>query len=259
MKTLLAVPLIVLGMASAIRAQDQASAPAETNANVAIDFARTSAASTRVPQSADWTIASLTAPETSLAVLSFANPTANPSPSPTLSPVYSAALAPEPSPAPQTNYTYKERDYAWDLGVGFALVRFRSSVYYASAPGFNSNLAYWFKDWLAIEGSATTGYAPEIYQNEHIKYLGYGAGPKFSLTGRSRLEPWAHAIVGGAHVLPQTALSGKNSFLVEAGGGVDYGLNPRVSARLEVDYLSTHLFGAWQNSAQGIIGIVIHF
>jgi hypothetical protein len=40
---------------------------------------------------------------------------------------------------------------------------------------------------------------------------------------------------------------------------VDYGLNPRVSLRLEGDYLRSHIFGQWQNGAQGIATVVFHF
>ena len=119
-------------------------------------------------------------------------------------------------PAAQTHATtvelrpnsYSENPNKWQLGVAFALVRFRSSVYYASAPGFNTSLAYWWKDWVGIEGSITSAFAPPVFENEHFRYLGYGAGPKFSF-GQGRLQPWAHALVGGAHLIPQTASSGK--------------------------------------------------
>jgi hypothetical protein len=266
-KKLLAVPLIALGAVGAARAQDQAANSLASNANVAREFALTSAASTSAPSSSEessaWLLASATPPAPSLAALSFRGAAAGPwstidlAAAPPLAPA-TPAWPPAPAPVPQRSYTYKERDYSFEFAMGFALVRFRSAVYYASAPGVNLEGAWWFKDWVALEGSLVAAYAPAVYRNEHIKYLGYGAGPKFSLMGRSRLEPWAHAIVGGAHILPQTAGS-KNGLLVEAGAGIDYGLVPRVSARLELDYLSTHLFGQWQNSAQGILSLVVHF
>ena len=167
----------------------------------------------------------------------------------------SAPPAPEPMPRP---YSYNENPNKWQLGIAFALVRFRSSVYYASAPGFNSSLAYWWKDWLGIEGSITSAFAPPVFENEHFRYLSYGAGPKFSF-GHGRLEPWAHALVGGVHLIPQTASGGQNGFEITMGGGVDYGINSVISAKAGVDYLATHMFGQWQSSAQIVAGFSFRF
>jgi hypothetical protein len=255
MKRLLAIPLVVLGIASTTRAQYDASDSLGTNNVVAVDFGRKSEASTRISKSDDWLVASLTPPATSLASLSFSTAAATPA-SP--SHVAHVALA-EPPPAPPSPkpYSYQERDYRWEIGLAFSLVRFRSSVYYATAPGFSSSVSYFLNDWLAVEGAVTTGFAPAVYGGT-FKYLAYGGGPKFSL-GRKRLEPWVHGLVGGVHTNPQTALGGKSGFELQAGGGLDYGLNPRLSARLEFDYLASHLFGQWQNSGQGLIGIVFHF
>jgi hypothetical protein len=176
-----------------------------------------------------------------------------------LAPAPSWAPIPAPSaPAPKPRPFYYENPNKWQLGLGFALVRFRSSLYYASAPGLNTSLAYWIKDWVAIEGSVTTAFAPAVFENEHFRYLGYGAGPKFSF-GHGRFEPWAHALFGGVHLIPQTAASGENGFEFTMGGGVDYVLSSIISAKLGVDYLGTHMFGEWQSSAQVIAGFSFRF
>jgi hypothetical protein len=169
-----------------------------------------------------------------------------------------SAPLPQPMPEPSPRPYYSENPNQWQLGIAFALVRFRSSVYYASAPGFNSSLAYWWKEWVAIEGSVTTAFAPPVFENEHFRYLGYGAGPKFSF-GHGRFEPWAHALVGGVHLIPQTAASGENGFEVTMGGGVDYVINDVISAKAGVDYLGTHMFGQWQSSAQIVAGFSFRF
>jgi hypothetical protein len=165
-----------------------------------------------------------------------------------------AASTPEPKPSPY----YEQFPRKWELGLAFALVRFRSSIYYASAPGLNSSLTYWWKDRIAFEGSVTSAFAPPVFANEHFRYLGYGAGPKFSF-GSGRLEPWAHALVGGVHLIPQTASSGKNGFEVTMGGGVDYAINDVISAKGGVDYLGTHMFGEWQSSLQIVAGLSLRF
>jgi len=173
------------------------------------------------------------------------------------SPAKPATPFPAPKPKPHP-YAYNENQNSWELGITFALVRFRSSVYYASAPGLNTSLAYWVKEWIAIEGSVTSAFAPPVFENEHFRYLGYAAGPKFSF-GHSRLEPWAHALVGGVHLIPQTASGGQNGAEFTIGGGVDYGLNNVISAKAGVDYLGTHMFGEWQSSVQILAGFSFRF
>jgi hypothetical protein len=163
-----------------------------------------------------------------------------------------------PASKPKPKTYYNENPNKWQLGLAFALVRFRSSVYYASAPGLNSSLAYWWKEWVAIEGSVTTAFAPPVFANEHFRYLGYGAGPKFSF-GHGRLEPWAHALVGGVHLIPQTASSGRNGAEFTLGAGVDYLINDVISAKGGVDYLGTHMFGEWQSSLQVVAGLSLRF
>lgn len=178
-------------------------------------------------------------------------------PAPEATPSWPAKPAmPASKPKPKTYYN--ENPTKWQLGIGFAFVRFRSSLYDASAPGLNTSLAYWFKEWVAIEGSVTTAFAPAVFEDEHFRYLGYGAGPKFSF-GHGRLEPWAHGLVGGVHLVPQTAASGKNGFEFTMGGGVDYVLNSIISAKIGVDYLGTHMFGEWQSSAQVTAGFSFRF
>jgi hypothetical protein len=46
---------------------------------------------------------------------------------------------------------------------------------------------------------------------------------------------------------------------VQLGGGADYRFLPRLSLRLEVDYVRTRLFSQWQNNGQAAAGIVFHF
>ncbi len=168
-----------------------------------------------------------------------------------------AAWPPASTPKPKPSY-YEQFPRKWELSLAFALVRFRSSVYEASAPGLNSSLTYWWKDRLAFEGSVTSAFAPPVYANEHFRYLGYGAGPKFSF-GHGRLDPWAHALVGGVHLIPQTASGGQNGFEVTMGGGIDYAINDVISAKGGLDYLGTHMFGEWQSSFQFVAGLALRF
>jgi opacity protein-like surface antigen len=267
MKRLLAVGLLVLGTASAVRAQSevpaqQAPAPQasdpqasdpEAGNNVALDFSRTSASSHAAvsPPDSLWAFtASSRSPDP------FASAAREPFPlAPSLaSPAYPPAAA---APVPKVKDT--GRDYRWQIGLGVALVRFRSSVYYATAVGLNTSVSYFFNDSLAIEGAVTSAFAPAVFQSyEKVKYVGYGAGPKYYFM-RDKFQPWVHAIVGGVHILPQTALSSQNGFEVLVGGGLDYSLNSSWALRLEADYVRTRVFGQSQNNGQAVLGIVYRF
>jgi hypothetical protein len=166
---------------------------------------------------------------------------------------------PGASPNPQPRFIYSERDdYRWQLFLGVSFERFRSYVYSASAVGTDTSLTYFLNDWLGVEGGVATFFAPQILEHEHIKLVNYGAGPRITWR-RPRWEPWFHGIFGGTHALPQTAGHSQNGVALEFGGGADYRLAPRLSLRLEVDYLRTRLFERWENNGVGDLGLVFHF
>jgi opacity protein-like surface antigen len=243
MKTLLPVALLALAIPSTARAQDDRAISPTSSANIAADFANTSAATSF--NSSDVLV----------------RPSAEPRPKNALSLAEPGSLAEpaEPSPAPSPKYVYGSRDdYRWQLALGISLVRFRSSQYDATGVGSNTSVTYFTNEWLGVEGNVNTAFAPTIYQNEHVKYVSYGGGPKVAWRSR-KWEPWLHTIVGGVHILPQTAGFSQNGFGLQVGGGLDYRIYPHLSTRLELDWVRTHLFGAWQNSAQANLDIVLHF
>ena len=243
MKTLLPVALLALAISSTARAQDDRAMSATSSANVAADFADTSAATSF--SSSDVLLWPLAQPRPKNTV-SFAEPGALAEPA-------------EPSPAPSPKYVYGSRDdYRWQLALGISLVRFRSSLYYATGVGSNTSVTYFTNEWLGVEGSVNTAFAGTINQNQHVKYVSYGGGPKVAWRAR-KWEPWLHTIVGGAHILPQTAGFSQNGFGLQVGGGMDYRIYPHLSARLELDWVRTHFFSEWQNSAQANLDIVLHF
>jgi opacity protein-like surface antigen len=245
MKSLTTAALLALAVPGVAKAQDNHAYSSEANVNVATAFANTSAA-TVLPK--------------------FSNSFLWPSPEPRIANASiiaeprSFAASPEPVPAaPEPRFVYGSRDdFRWQLALGISLVRFRSSQFYATAVGINTSIAYFTNEWFGVEGSVNTAFAPTIFQNEHVKYVSYGAGPKIAWRSR-KWEPWLHTIVGGVHVLPQTAGHSQNGFGLQLGGGADYRLYPHLSARVEVDWVKTHLFGEWQNNAQANADIVLHF
>jgi opacity protein-like surface antigen len=261
MKRLLISSLFWCGSVCALHAQEGIPGggyQAGTPANVAANFSTTSAA--RVPL-----IKPLAAPgplfvadafdlasSGSIAPVEVNTALALPMASPDATPADPAA-----DPAPR--FVFSDRDdYRWQLGLGVSFERFRSSIYSASGVGTNTNISYFLSDWLGVEGNVSTFFAPAIWNGEHIKLVNYGGGPRIAWR-RPQWEPWFHALFGGTHALPQTAGHSQNGLSMQFGGGADYRFAPRLSLRLELDYVRTRLFGQWQNNGQGALGIVFHF
>jgi hypothetical protein len=249
MKRQLVVILFVLGAACASRAQEvTVSNATPDNHNVAAPFSGAPAINVAQFQPLD-------AGTGTVSLASSLAPQPIPAP-----PTPAATPKADPSPAPDPKFLYGEReDTRWELAIGADWIRFRSSVFNASAVGVDSSVTYFTNDWFGIEGNVATGFAPEIYDREHVKLLVYGAGPKLAWDINSRWEAWVHTIVGGAHEQPQTADGSRNSFAVEAGGGADYRFNPRFSGRLEADWVHTGFFSQSQNNFKLMGGVVFHF
>jgi hypothetical protein len=251
MKRLFASAFLLLG--SVGFAQAQASAPALNidRGNVAQDFSATSAA--KATLQSDLARADTFSAPAALLANTFA------------APIVATALAlplddAEPaSPSPHPRFLYGGRDdYRWQLGIAASWLRFRSSVFNASAVGINTSVVYFTNDWFAVEGAVSAVFAPEIYSKEHVKITTYGVGPKIARR-QKRWEPWLHAIFGGAHEQPQVIGQSRSSYAIKAGGGADYRWNPRISFRLEGDYVRTGFFSRSQNDFQIAGGIVFHF
>ena len=232
--------MVVLALAWTASAQEvsRGATSVPEGTNVAAGFADTSAAHVNLLSDATATEASSTS--------TSGEPAAAP-----------AAASPEPAPKPR--FVFGDRDdYRWQLGIGAEFLRFRSNLFSASLVGVNTNVTYFTNDWFGFEGNVATGFAPTIYQNDHVKYFGYAGGIHLG-SRRARWEPWAHALLGGGHMQPQTAGNSKNALVVTAGGGVDFRVYARLSLRAEADYVYSRFFQQTQNNFQGFAGVVIHF
>jgi opacity protein-like surface antigen len=228
---------ILLGAACAVCAQQASNAPSAggSTENAAAAFSDTSAAQANLFETS--------ANESR----SFALATpADPAPAPA-------------APAPKPNFVYGNRDdYRWQIGLGVNFYRFQSNIINASLVGTNTTVSYFTNSWLAVEGDIVTGFAPAINVNEHVKYFGGGGGIRVGAR-RNRFEPWVHALVGGAHLQPQTAGNSRSAFSLQAGVGLDYRLHSRFSVRGETDWVYTSFFNQTQNNFQAALDLVFHF
>lgn len=232
---------MLLTAACAVCAQDNGAAgsPDRNTSNAAAPFSDTSAAQVNLFD---------TTTSTDSRSFAMAEP-ASPAP---------AALPAAPAPKPK--FVFGDRDdYRWQLYIGVNFYRLLSNVITASLVGTNTTLNYYTNSWFALEGTVVTGFAPPVQGDNHVKYLSGGGGIRIG-GRRNQFEPWAHAQVGGAHLQPQTAVGNSRSALsAEAGVGLDYRLNSRLSLRAELDWVYTTFFSQTQNNFQATSGAVFHF
>ncbi len=158
--------------------------------------------------------------------------------------------APQPQPRPQT---IRDDDVqgTWELGLGYTFVRFQSSLFNASMNGLDTTFSYYLRDHLAVEGNMTAAFS------EDARYLFYGGGVKVS-KGNRKLQPFAHALVGGAHIFPRAA-TGNNGFAFRVGGGVETRLQQQLWLRIEGDYVRSQLYSSGQNNFQAVASINYRF
>jgi len=237
MTKLLMGTMMLMALAYGVNAQERA--VADSRGNTAADFSATSASQV-----------SLFSADAAARDFSMSNEEASP-----------AMPAPEavPAPAAKPKYIFGDRDdYRWQLGVGVEFFRFRSNVIDSSLVGLNTTVSYFTNSWFALEGNLITGFGSTINNNEHPKLFG-GAGG-FRIGGRrQKWEPWAHGLIGGSHLQPQTAGASRTALMAQAGIGVDYRLHARLSLRGEGDWVYTNYFNQTQNNFQAVAGVVLHF
>jgi len=158
--------------------------------------------------------------------------------------------APRPKPGPQT---IRDDDVwgTWEIGLGYTFVRFQSSLFNARMNGLNTTVSYYLRDHFAVEGSVTSAFS------EDARYFFYGGGVKVS-KGSPKLQPFAHALVGGAHIFPRAA-TGNNGFAFRVGGGAETRLQQQLWLRLEADYVRSQLYSSGQNNFQAVAAINYRF
>jgi hypothetical protein len=120
-----------------------------------------------------------------------------------------------------------------------------------------SNVAYYFREHLAVEGTITSTFDLQSSNDSDAKYVFYGGGLKLRW-GRRKLQPFVHALLGGVHLFPPTAYS-NNGIAAELGGGLEKRVNQPLWLQFEGDYVPSYVHGASQNNFQGVVGFIYRF
>jgi hypothetical protein len=235
MKKALAGVMVILGMACGASAQDGA----PMGGNAAPDFSGNSGSQVTL----------FTPTENDLSVVAPAAEA-------------NAETAPLPAtPAAKPKYVFfgDRDDYRWQLGVGVDFVHFNSVALDSNMVGLNTTVTYFTNSWFGVEGSVITAFGGTTFNSSnHAKLFGGAGGIRIG-SRRARWEPFAHGLVGGAHLQPQTAYGSRTSIMALAGGGVDFRVHARLSLRGEADWLYTAYYSQNQNNLQVVGGVVFHF
>jgi hypothetical protein len=150
-------------------------------------------------------------------------------------------------------------NYSWQAYIGYTFYRFYvNSNTQENQNGFNYSMAYYFKDWFALDGefAATHGNL----HGDCSWFLFGGGGPRFRWSAPHNLEIWGHALFGGAHFSPRTAFGNQEAFAYTVGGGVDINAHHwRLAYRVGADMVASHFFSTYQYSPKFFAGIVFKF
>ena len=95
-----------------------------------------------------------------------------------------------------------------------------------------------------------------------FKVYTYTGGPVLNLNHEGTVNPFVHALVGGAHFVGSAsgASASINGFTMMFGGGVDAKMNKRVALRGQVDWVYYHVSGAGSSkNVRMSIGPVFRF
>jgi opacity protein-like surface antigen len=122
--------------------------------------------------------------------------------------------------------------------------------------GFTADFTGYYK-WIGIEGELSGELSS--FAGETAKQSFLGIGPHFRLGESSRLQPWAHALVGRAHFFPVGIEGGQGGFGWQVGGGVDYRFTHLLSFRAGVDALGSIIASKSTIGPKVHAGVVFNF
>jgi hypothetical protein len=148
-----------------------------------------------------------------------------------------------------------------------------SPVGRASTYGWEATGEVKLYRWVSVVGDIDTHYGSQgfpicqvfpnsgqvcsTYTADFIE-RNFLAGPRVSMP-IGNLRPFAHVLVGGAHINAGPFAGTDSSFAADVGGGVDFKLTRRLAWRFQGDYIRTQFFSARQDNGRFSTGPVFHF
>ena len=149
--------------------------------------------------------------------------------------------------------------YSWDLYAGYTFFRFYEVPgTISNMNGGNVSAVYYYRDWLGADAEVMATYGSQPGQNSWLVFG--GIGPRFRYVGPKGIDLWAHAMIGGMFIDPQTPYGGQGALAGLAGVGVDLNAHHRhVALRVAIDGIASRFFNTYQISPKASVGIVYKF
>jgi hypothetical protein len=171
-----------------------------------------------------------------------------------------APAPPGAAPAPQQpGAVAVYESYSWQLAANYTFFHFYEGGGFG--PNYNGVIFtgnYYFLDWLAGEGEIMGTWGNQ--QGRSSNFVFAGGGPRFRWSLPRNVELFGHALVGGAHLTPQTSFGTRNALGYVLGAGVDINAHHRRFAyRFGADMIGTRFFSSDQFSPRAYAGFVFKF
>jgi hypothetical protein len=149
--------------------------------------------------------------------------------------------------------------YSWDLYAGYTFFRFYEVPGTVSnMNGGNASAVYYYRDWLGADAEVMATYGSQPGQNSWLVFG--GIGPRVRYVGPKGIDVWAHIMIGGIYITPQTPYGGQGALAGLAGVGADLNAHHRhVALRVAIDGIASRFFNTYQISPKASVGIVYKF
>jgi hypothetical protein len=149
--------------------------------------------------------------------------------------------------------------YSWDVYAGYTFFRFYEVPgTISNMNGGNVSAVYWYRDWLGADAEVMAAYGSQPGQNSWLVFG--GLGPRVRYVGPKGIDVWAHAMIGGMFIDPQTPYGGQGALAGLAGVGVDLnGHHRHAAVRVAIDGIASRFFNTYQISPKASVGIVYKF
>jgi hypothetical protein len=135
-----------------------------------------------------------------------------------------------------------------------------------NANGWNASLTGNFNSWFGVAADFSGAYKTINVAGANVdaKVYSYTGGPVVSLNSAGKVNPFVHALFGGAHLSGSVSGLGSgstNGFTMMFGGGADVKLNQILAVRLvQADWVYYRFSGnSESHNVRVSTGIVLRF
>lgn len=148
-----------------------------------------------------------------------------------------------------------------EIFAGYQYTHLGGSDPTINANGWNASLTGNFNHWLGVTGDFSGAY--KTISGVDLRVYSYTGGPVVSLNHGGTVNPFVHALFGGAHASASVSGLGSgsdNGFTMMYGGGADIKMSKLLALRGQLDWVYYRFSGVSESHNVRIsTGIVLRF